>query len=338
MDKATSTEKIAAKDWAKEYSGVSVLITGAAGFIGSHLTEALADGGAIITTLDNLKAGYRRNLDDVRERITEREGDVRNPEFVQALLAEIAPQVIFHLAANASVPGSVQEPAYDYEANAAGTFVILEAARKVLGKNVAKIITTSSGAVYGEPTSFPIKEQDTLQPISPYGASKLCAEVSSRMFHRVYQSPVTIARLFNTYGPRMARFVVLDFLRKLKADPGRLEILGTGRQVRDFTYVADTVQGFLVLGMLGAEGEAYNVSSGTSCSVTELAHALIAARGLTGKTEISYTGSSWVGDAQRWEVDVQKIAGLGYVPRYELVEGLRQTAEWFDRTGGESDG
>ncbi|MEI6432665.1 MAG: SDR family NAD(P)-dependent oxidoreductase, partial [bacterium] len=281
MDKATSTEKIAAKDWAKEYSGVSVLITGAAGFIGSHLTEALADGGAIITTLDNFKAGYRRNLDDVRERITEREGDVRNPEFVQALLAEIAPQVIFHLAANASVPGSVQEPAYDYEANAVGTFVILEAARKVLGKNVAKIITTSSGAVYGEPTSFPIKEQDTLQPISPYGASKLCAEVSSRMFHRVYQSPVTIARLFNTYGPRMARFVVLDFLRKLKADPGRLEILGTGRQVRDFTYVADTVQGFLVLGMLGAEGEAYNVSSGTSCSVTELAHALIAARGLT---------------------------------------------------------
>ena len=150
------------------------------------------------------------------------------------------------------------------------------------------------------------------------------------MYHRVYKTPVTIARLFNSYGPRMARFVILDFLRKLKNDPNRLEILGTGRQVRDFTYVADTVQGFLLLGLRGEAGEAYNVSSGTNCSVTELAHQLIAVRGLTGKTELAFTGSSWVGDAQRWEVEIEKLKRLGYDPEYSLESGLRQTAEWFD--------
>lgn len=326
---ANSTNE-AANHWAKEYQGVPILVTGAAGFIGSHLTEALADGGAIVTTLDNFKAGFAANLAGVRGRVTEVEGDVRDSERVRSVLADVRPKVIFHLAANASVPGSVQEPAYDYEANAAGTFVVLEAARTVLGDGVSKIVATSSGAVYGEPASFPISEEDVLKPISPYGASKLCAEVTARMFHRVYQSPVTIARLFNAYGPRMARFVVLDFLRKLKNNSNRLEVLGTGRQVRDFTYVADTVQGFLVLGLRGAAGEAYNVSSGTYCSVTELAHALIAVRELTGKTQIAYTGSSWVGDAQRWEVDIQKITALGYAPAHDLPDGLRRTAEWFD--------
>ena len=320
------------KFWATEYANQPVLVTGAAGFIGSHLVEALAQAGALVTAFDNLKAGYWTNLGAVSGDIVCVEGDVRDPVTVTKLLDKVRPKTIFHLAANASVPGSVQEPAYDYEANAAGTFVVLEAARTILGENVAKIVATSSGAVYGEPASFPIQEEDTLRPISPYGASKLCAEVTSRMFHRVYKSPVTIARLFNAYGPRMARFVVLDFLRKLKSDPARLEVLGTGKQVRDFTYVADTVQGFLVLGLRGEPGEAYNVSSGANCSVTELAHQLIAVRGLTGKTEIAYTGSSWVGDAQRWEVDIEKLKALGYIPEYTLEGGLRRTAEWFDQT------
>jgi UDP-glucose 4-epimerase len=128
----------------------------------------------------------------------------------------------------------------------------------------------------------------------------------------------------------MARFVVLDFLRKLARDPTRLEVLGTGKQVRDFTYVADTVQGLLLLALRGITGEAYNVSSGVNHSVTELAHHLIAVRGLGGKTEIVYTGASWVGDAQRWEVSIDKLRGIGYAPAFTLDEGLRRTQEWFD--------
>jgi UDP-glucose 4-epimerase len=313
---------------ASRFEGASVLVTGGSGFIGSHLVEALAGGGARVTVLDNLQAGRWDNLEAVRARVECVEGDVRDASEVQRLVAAVRPRFVFHLAANASVPGSVQDPSYDFEANALGTFVVLNALR--LASGCDKAVVASSGAVYGEPVSFPIGEEDPLKPISPYGASKLSTEVSCRMFHRVYQIPVTIARLFNAYGPRMARFVVLDFLRKLSNDPTLLEVLGTGKQVRDFTYVADTVQGLLLLALTGSPGEAYNVSSGANHSVTELAHRLIAVRGLAGKTEIAYTGTSWVGDAQRWEVSIEKLRGLGYAPAYTLDQGLRRTQEWFD--------
>jgi UDP-glucose 4-epimerase len=310
------------------FAETHVLVTGGCGFIGSHLVAGLAAGGARVTVLDNLQAGRWENLEAVRGRVECVDGDVRDASTVLRLVAHVRPRCVFHLAANASVPGSVQDPAYDFEANALGTFVVLNALR-IAGEG-AKVVVASSGAVYGEPVSFPIGEEDALKPISPYGASKLSTEISCRMFHRVYEMPVTIARLFNAYGPRMARFVVLDFLRKLASDPARLEVLGTGKQVRDFTYVADTVQGLLLLALQGAPGEAYNVSSGANYSVTELAHRLIAVRGLTGKTEIAYTGTSWVGDAQRWEVSIEKLRSLGYKPAYTLDEGLRRTQEWFD--------
>ncbi|HZO87538.1 MAG TPA: SDR family NAD(P)-dependent oxidoreductase [Chthonomonadaceae bacterium] len=303
------------------------LVTGGGGFIGSHLAERLVALGARVTVLDNLQAGNWHNLCKVREWVRTVEADVRDAAAVAKVIEQTRPRFVFHLAANASVPGSVESPAYDFESNCAGTFHILNALR--LAGGCEKVILASSGAVYGEPGGFPIREDDPLRPISPYGASKLSAEVQARMFHAVYGVPVVIARLFNTYGPRMARFVVLDFLRKLRSDPTRLEVLGTGKQVRDFTYVSDTVEGLLVLAAHGEDGQAYNLSSGANCSVTELAHSLIAALGLTGKTEIAYTGKSWVGDAQRWEVSIEKIRALGYRPCVPLCEGLARTIDWF---------
>jgi UDP-glucose 4-epimerase len=150
------------------------------------------------------------------------------------------------------------------------------------------------------------------------------------MFHAVYKLPVIIARLFNTYGPGMPRFVVLDFLRKLQKDPSRLEILGNGKQVRDFNYVEDTVAGLLVLAEHGEAGEAYNIASGLSHSVIELAHLVIDACGLTGQTTLSFTGESWVGDAQRWEVSIKKIMAPGYAPKVPLREGVERVTEWFN--------
>jgi UDP-glucose 4-epimerase len=304
-----------------------VLVTGGAGFIGSHLTERLVAAEARVTVLDNLQAGRLDNLQAVRDKITYLDGDVRNSEALHELIGALRPHFVFHLAANASVPGSVQDPVYDFQANAVGTFNLLDALRNA--PECRKVVIASSGAVYGEPATFPITETDPLQPISPYGASKLSSEVSARISHRVYKVPVVIARLFNTYGPRMARFVVLDFLRKLHRDAEQLEVLGTGRQVRDFTYVADTVSGLLLLAQRGLPGESYNVSSGVNYSVTELAEKLIEARGLRGKTQIRYTGSSWVGDAQRWEVSIERISTLGYRSCYSLDDGLRETLHWF---------
>ncbi len=305
----------------------SVLVTGGAGFIGSHLVESLVRDGAAVTVLDSLRDGDVTNLGAVRERVTLVVGDVRCATTVQGVIDACRPQAVYHLAANASVPGSVSDPAHDYETNAAGTFVLLDALRRAGG--CERFVLASSGAVYGQPERFPIRESDPPEPISPYGASKLGAEVAGRMFWRVYGVPVVVARLFNCYGPRMARFVVLDFLRKLRADPNALEILGNGKQVRDFTYVSDTVEGLRVLAERGRPGDAYNVSSGRSCSVTELAECLLATLGQAGRARLTYTGTSWAGDAQRWEVSIERLQTLGYRPAVDLRQGLALTAAWF---------
>jgi len=358
------------------FRGASVLVTGGAGFIGSHLVEALADAGAVVTVLDNLQAGKWENLQkdeggdlkpedgggraeegerddggnrkpesqtadhgpqttDFRSLISDLrciEGDVRDAGTVAKVLAESKPAYVFHLAANASVPGSVEDPAYDFESNCLGTFRVLDACRHM--SRQPRIVVASSGAVYGEPDVFPITERSVLKPISPYGASKLGAEDCARMFARVYGVPVVIGRLFNTYGPRMPRFVVFDFLRKLQKDADHLEILGSGKQVRDLNYVADTVQGFLVLALRGTPGEEYNIASGRSHTVTEIALMLLEVLGLRDQTRMSFTGESWEGDAQRWEVDVGKLRGLGYEPGVSLEDGLRRVAQWFESVHG----
>jgi UDP-glucose 4-epimerase len=312
-----------------------VLVTGGAGFIGSHLTERLATNGACVTVLDNFQSGCRGNLAAVAQTIKILEGDMRDASFIDHIVKEIKPQVVFHLAANASVPGSVQDPTYDFQTNCNGTYFLLDALRKY--GNCERFVLASSGAVYGEPNQFPIREDHSLHPISPYGASKLAAEVETRMFGTVYGIPVVIARLFNTYGPRMPRFVVLDFLRKLKRNPSVLEILGTGQQVRDFTFVSDTVEGLILLAGRGQEGQSYNVSSGMSCTVTELAYLMLDLLNLKGKTQLAYTGQSWAGDAQRWEVDISRIRTLGYHPTVSLSHGLEVVIPWFQAREGELD-
>jgi nucleoside-diphosphate-sugar epimerase len=128
--------------------------------------------------------------------------------------------------------------------------------------------------------------------------------------------------------------MVFDFLRKLQRDPGRLEILGTGRQVRDLTYVKDTVSGLLVLASSGAPGEAYNIASGVSHTVTEVAECLLGLLQLRGQTELTYTGESWAGDAQRWEVDISRMRSLGHHPTVGLETGLQASMDWFEQRFG----
>lgn len=306
---------------------VPVLVTGGAGFIGSHLVESLVRSKANVTVLDNLSAGSLDNLRDVESSISVVVADVRSAADLGMAIREARPKIVFHLAANASVPGSVDDPQNDFEANALGTFNLLEQLRQA--GCCERVVLASSGAVYGQPEVFPISESTALKPISPYGASKLSAETAARMFCDVYQVGTVVARLFNTYGPRMARFVVLDFLRKLRKNPLELEVLGDGEQIRDFTYVADTVAGLKLLAEHGKAGEAYNVSSGTSHSITCLANELLSLLDLQ-RTGIHYTGKSWKGDAVRWDVCIDKLASLGYMPAFGLQEGLRQTVQWFE--------
>ncbi len=310
------------------WNNKKVLVTGGAGFIGAHVVRRLVGEEASVTVVDNLQSGKWEDLGPARQSVQCLEADVRNAQAMRDVMRDTRPDVVLHLAANASVPGSVNDPAYDFESNTAGTFNVLNAVR--LEKPEARVVTVSSAAVYGEPKHFPITEQSELAPISPYGASKLAAEVEARMFHSVYKTHVVIARFFNTYGPGMPRFVVLDFLKKMQRDLFRLEVMGSGLQRRDFNYVEDTVQGLLVLGEHGVGGEAYNIAAGVSHSVTDLARLVIDVRGCTGKTTLSFTGESWPGDAQYWEVDISKVRALGYGPCIQLRGGVEKVAEWFD--------
>jgi UDP-glucose 4-epimerase len=308
------------------YRGKQVLVTGGAGFIGSHLVERLVSAEANVRVADNLAQGRMDNLGSVLSNIDFRKVDVTDTKALPDILA--GNEIVFHLAANASVPRSVEDPHFDFSSNCVGTLNLLDALRK---KGVQRCVLASSGAVYGQPTQFPIRETDPLQPISPYGASKMGAEALCRAFHASYGLPVVIARIFNCFGPRQPRFVMYDFYRKLKRDPSRLEILGNGSQIRDFCFVGDTVDALLRLGQAGGgTAEAFNISSGSSYSVVQIARQLSEIMGLPG-VKLDFTNQSWAGDAQRWEVSIEKLrAATGFTPYASLKSGLKTFVQWFD--------
>ncbi|MFM7321554.1 MAG: SDR family NAD(P)-dependent oxidoreductase [Armatimonadota bacterium] len=310
------------------FDGARVIVTGGAGFIGSHLAEVLAGSGARVTVIDSLESGNAANVSGV-DGLHFEALDIADREAVANVIRAFDPQYVFHFAANASVPRSVEDPDHDFDANVVGTYNVFRACRRIEG--LRKVVFASSAAVYGEPSELPIRETTPLRPISPYGFSKLASEQVLHCHRDVYGVPAVAARIFNAYGPRMARFVILDFLRKLAGDPKALTVLGSGRQVREFIYVRDAVSAFLHLAVSGEPGDAYNVSGGKPISILELAERLIAARGLTGRCTVLTTGESWVGDAQQWMTDTAKLRGLGFTPSWSLDDGIAQTIAWFDR-------
>jgi UDP-glucose 4-epimerase len=299
---------------------MSVVVTGGAGFIGSHLVERLVGEGAHVTVLDNFQSGTLKNIASVADSVHVVTGDVRDMESL-TVIADA--DIVFHLAANASVPLSVENPRYDFETNALGTFNILEAS---LHSDVKKIVYASSAAVYGEPVYTPIDENHPLQPISPYGVSKLAGEKAGETFKKVYGLPFAAVRIFNTYGPRQPRYVMYDFIKKLKKTPQILEVLGTGEQIRDYCYVSDMVDVFMAVAEKG--DSIYNAAGGVSTSIKKLAELMVAA--LSPDTEICYTGTSWKGDITTLTADITKLKQLGVEPKIPLREGVQKLIQWFE--------
>ena len=318
----------------------NVLVTGAAGFIASHLVDALIRKGVNLIAIDNLKDGKIENLEKSKDQICFKKVDIRDYEGLREIIKEEV-EIVFHFAANANVPYSVEDPRYDFEANAGGTFNVL---KSCMDTNIEKIIYASSAAVYGEPEYIPIDESHPLNPISPYGASKLAGEKLGFAYYRTYGIPFISLRIFNTYGPRQRRYVMFDFLKKLKENSKKLKVLGTGEQIRDYCYVRDTVNAFI----LAAEkentvGEVFNVAGGNPISIRELAELMIRILGLEGDTEIYYTGKSWKGDIFNLVADNSKNTdNLGFKPRVRLDEGIEKLIDWFDNQysyhGGENEG
>ncbi|MDY6895880.1 MAG: SDR family NAD(P)-dependent oxidoreductase [Thermotogota bacterium] len=307
--------------------GKRVLVTGGAGFIASHIVDKLVNEGCDVVVVDNLKDGALDNLGKSINKIDFKEVDIRDFNALKVLLADV--EIVFHLASNANVPFSVENPKYDFETNADGTFNIL---RCSMDNDVQRIIYASTAAVYGEPEYTPIDEKHTINPISPYGASKLAGERLGLAYYHTYGIPFVAMRIFNTYGPRQRRYVMYDFLKKLKADPKKLEVLGTGEQIRDYCYVADTANAFISSAECeGAIGEVFNIAGGNPISIKELTELMIRLLGLDGKTEISYTGKSWKGDIVKLIADIEKIKNrLQFKPTTKLEDGLAKLIDWFE--------
>ena len=302
------------------------LVTGGAGFIGSHLVERLLAEGRHVRVLDDLSSGRREFL-PAHARLELLVGDVRDPAMLTRAMA--GAEVVFHQGALRSVPKSVEDPWAYHDVNATGTMRLLLAARAA---KVRRVVVASSSSVYGDQPVLPLEETLRPQPISPYGASKLIGEHYCENFSRHYGLETVSLRYFNVYGPRqdpnseyaavVARFIIAALARR------PLEIHGDGGQTRDFTYVGNVVDANLAAaGAPRAAGEAYNIACGSRLSVLDIATKLEA---ILGRPLERHHTPARAGDVRDTLADISRARqGMGYVPRVDFDEGLRLTVEAF---------
>lgn len=303
-----------------------VLVTGGGGFVPSHVVDDFVEAGAIVTALDNFVAGKKENLKQVKDKIEIINMDICDKRIIKLIKRQ---DIIIHMAGNADVPVSVERPDYDFQNNVIGSYNILKAC---LGSNVQKIVFASSAAVYGEPQYVPIDENHPTIPRSPYGASKLAIERLGIAYNITYNLPFTAIRIFNTYGVRQPRYVMYDLLRKLYTDPTKLEVLGTGEQVRDYNYVTDTARCFLLATQTDkAIGEVYNVAGGNPIAIKDLVQKLIKTLGLKN-VNVTFTGKSWPGDISVLSADISKAKNeLGFDPKVPIENGINLLEEWLSK-------
>ena len=304
----------------KSFENKEVVVTGGAGFIGSNLCRTLLEQGAKVTAYDNMYSGKMEFIKDLLD---------KGLNFVQADIRDLAAlekatkncDKIFHLAAQTSVPFSMENPQEDCEINVIGTLNVLEAARKA----DVRVVFASSCAVYGNPEKRPTPETYPTNPIAFYGLSKLLGENCCNFHKETYGLEVVRLRIFNVYGPN-CHGVMYDFLKKLQKNPKKLEVLGTGRQSRDFVYISDMVDMLLRAATSPqAPGEAFNVGTGTTTSVAELADMIIEILELKD-VEVSFTGGqAWEGDMDITLADNSKAVNkLEWRPQVSLKQGLKK--------------
>ena len=297
------------------------LVTGGAGFIGSHLVDLLVQGGYPTTVLDDLSAGSASYIHESARLV---EGDVRDAGLVDDLVAET--EYVFHLAAYTSAPGSMDEPQVCFEINTLGTLNVLQSARR---HKVRKIVFPSSSAVYGGDSPEPCAEDDPLEPLSPYAVTKLAGEHLLEVYRATYGLEYVAFRLFNVYGPRQNpeggyAAVVPAFIQAALAGT-ELTVYGDGEQTRDFVYAEDVANAMRIAMEVGSG--VYNIGCRDAVTVNDLARNI---------TKIARSGSETHyapprdGDILYSLSDVTKVVReLGWAPRWSLQQGLETTIEWY---------
>jgi len=301
----------------------TVLVTGGAGFIGSHLVDSLVAAGRRVIVVDSLSTGRERNLNADAEfhRL-----DIGSTA-IRRLVMETRPSAVLHLAAQASVSASVQDPLSDAETNVLGTLNLMEAMRQTGSGRF--LFVSSGGAIYGEPESMPVKETTARRPVSPYGAAKLAAECYLESYGAAYDFDYTIIRPGNVFGPRQypdgRAGVVAIFARAMLAGKP-VTIFGDGEDRRDYVYVSDTVE-CIERALEHGRRTAYNVGTGVGTTVNDVFSRLASLAGYDRPPE---RVARRPGDLRHVTLDASRAArDLGWRPRTPLDEGLRRTLDYF---------
>ncbi len=309
---------------AAAWRGRRVMVTGGAGFIGSHLVDALVAAGALVTVLDDLSNGRRANLSRVAEQICFLEGSLLDRQLVRQAVE--GAELVLHQAALGSVPRSMRDPATTVEVNVAGTAIVFGAARDA---GVGRVVYASSSSVYGDSTEMPRREGVEGRPLSPYALSKMMNEQLAEVFGTSFGMQLIGLRYFNIYGPRQSpdgpyAAVVPLFFDAYRQGTAAI-IHGDGGQSRDFTWVGDAVRANLLAAAAPAEacGRAYNVGAGMGVSVNRLARLI---RQLVGAGVEPTHGPQRAGDVYDSLADLTAIGeALGYCPGVSLEQGLELT-------------
>jgi len=312
------------------YKGKKVLVTGADGFMGSHLTEELLKLGAEVSayvrgnSVTGTVKNELRNIIHIKDKLKEIiTGDIGSSDSID-LIKKNNPQIIFHLAADAYVPNSFKHPMEVMKTNLLGTLHILHAVMD--SKEVEQCVCTSSSEVYGT-HSDPIKETDEFEPSTPYGASKAAADRYCYAYWKTYNVPVAIIRPFNTYGPRMIYDVTPKFI-EMALNNKDITVHGSGKQTRDFNYVDDTIKGFLLMGShKKAIGQSVNFGSGIDISINELAEKII--KYTNSNSKLLHTEERQ-GQVMRLCCDNTKAKKMfEWEPKIPIDEGLKKNIGWF---------
>lgn len=313
-----------------DWSGRRVLVTGAGGFIGSHLTERLVESGAEVRAFFRYTShgglGWIGQAgDEVRNAIDAVLGDLRDADAVQR--AASGREIVFHLGALIGIPYSYVHPRETMETNVTGTFNVITAARD---QDVSLVVHTSTSEAYGTATYVPIDEDHPLQAQSPYSATKIAADKLAQSFHDSYGLPVTTVRPFNTYGPRQSPRAVIPVIAS-QALRGTMVKLGQLAPTRDFTYVADTVEGFVRAAEVAALGQTFNLGSGQEISIGGLVE--LVGEILDKELQVEHEPGRDRPEASEVERLVsdngRARAVLGWEPTVALRDGLRRTVEWI---------
>ena len=316
----------------------TILVTGGAGFIGSHLCERLLSDGVKVICLDNFDSFYDpnikiRNVEGVKKKSPELfelvTGDIRNPEHLKGILQENQIDFVVHLAARAGVRPSISDPLLYQDVNIRGTIVLLESCKT---HGIKNFIFASSSSVYGENQRVPFTEKDLdIQPISPYGATKRAGELLCYSYHHLYKMNIACLRIFTAYGPRQRPEMAIHKFARLIDQGGKIPMFGDGSSRRDYTYIDDLVDGILGVIRYHKGFEIYNLGESQTTSLKELIQFIEKAIGKKANVEML---DPQPGDVSVTYADITKAKRmLKYQPGVKMEEGIKRFVDWYKKTG-----